>query len=93
MIWYQFCLINVREIPGTSAISKMELFVTLVNGLQLLTSVTKNSILDVAGVLDTPLNEALSGGGSFLHTVNRPYLQVDIKESLPVSSFKPNLKP
>ena len=93
MIWCQFCLINVREIPGTSAISKMELFVTLVNGLQLLTSVTKNSILDVAGVLDTPLNEALSGGGSFLHTVNRPYLQVDIKENLPVSSFKPNLKP
>ena len=38
----------------------MELFVTLVNGLQTLTNVTKNSILDVAGLLDTPLNEALS---------------------------------
>ena len=42
----------------------MELFVTLVNGLQTLTNVTKNSILDVAGLLDTPLNEALSVGGS-----------------------------
>ena len=30
------------------------------NALQALTNVTKNSILHIAGVLDTPLNEALS---------------------------------
>ena len=33
----------------------MEVFVTLVKDFQLLTNVTKNSILDVAGVLDMPL--------------------------------------
>ena len=78
-MWYQFCLTDVREVPGTPAASKMELFVILVNGLQPLTNVTKNSILEVAGVLNTPLNEALSIGGSLLHVVNRPYLQADIK--------------
>ena len=78
-IWYQFCLTGVREIPGTPAASKIELFVILVNGLHPLTNVTKNSILDVAGALDTPLNEALSIEGSLLHTMNRPYLKADIK--------------
>ena len=55
-----FCLTGVRELPETPAASKLEFFVILVNGLQPLTNVTKNSILDVARVPDTPLNEALS---------------------------------
>ena len=73
-IWYQFCLTDVREVPGTPTASNIELFVILVNGLHPLTNFTKNSILDVAGALDTPLNEALSIEGSLLHTMNRPYL-------------------
>ena len=52
MIWYQFCLKDVREVPETSAIAKIELFVQLVNGLQPLANPTKNSALDIAGVLD-----------------------------------------
>ena len=39
--------------------AKLELFVTLVNNFQQLTSVTKNLILDNAGVLDPPLNSFL----------------------------------
>ena len=35
--------------------SKMERFVIIVNGLQLLTIITKRSILDVAAALDPPL--------------------------------------
>ena len=35
--------------------SKMELFVALVSGFQLLTNVTKNSIIGVTGVLDQPM--------------------------------------
>ena len=38
-----------------AATSKMELFVIIVNGFQLLTIITKCSILDVAAVLDPPL--------------------------------------
>ena len=53
-----FCFRDVREVPGTPATSKIELFVTLVNDLQPLTKVTKNFILDVAGLVDTPINEA-----------------------------------
>ena len=34
----------------------MEFFVILVNGWKLLSNVTKNFILDVAGVVDTPLS-------------------------------------
>ena len=56
-----FCF---RPLKSLFLTRDMELFVTLVNGLQTLTNVTKNSILDVAGLLDTPLNEALSVGGS-----------------------------
>ena len=37
-----------------AATSKMELFVTIVNGFKPLTIITKRSILDVAGVLDPP---------------------------------------
>ena len=39
----------------TAAASKMERFVTIVNGFQPLTIITKRSILDVAAVLDLPL--------------------------------------
>ena len=40
----------------TAATSKMEGFVIIVNGFQPLTIITKRSILDVAAVLDPPLN-------------------------------------
>ena len=55
-----FCLTGVLEVPETPTTSKMKFFVISVNDLQPLTNVTKNSIFDVMGVLDTPLNEALS---------------------------------
>ena len=38
-----------------AATSKMESFVIIVNGWEPLTIITKNSILDVATVLDSPL--------------------------------------
>ena len=41
--------------PKDAATSKMELFVITVNGYRPLTIITKDSILDVAGVLDPPL--------------------------------------
>ena len=47
---------NLRGGSRTAATSKMELFVIIVNGFQPLTIVTKRSILDVAAVLDPPLN-------------------------------------
>ena len=46
---------KLRDVPRTSATSKMKFFVTLVNGFQPLTNVTTNSMLDLAGVLETPL--------------------------------------
>ena len=39
----------------TAATSKLERFVITANGFQLLTIITKRSILDVAAVLDPPL--------------------------------------
>ena len=39
----------------TAATSKMEHFVIILNGFQLLTLITKRSILNVAAVLDPPL--------------------------------------
>ena len=42
----------------TAATSKMERFVIIVNGFQPLTITTKRSILDVAAVLDPPLERA-----------------------------------
>ena len=49
-------LINqTRGGSRTAATSKMELFVLIVNGFQPLTIITKRSILDVAAVLDPPL--------------------------------------
>ena len=52
---------------GSYAISKMEFFATFVNGFQLLTNVTKKSILDITGVLDPPLiyYEYCKSGQSF----------------------------
>ena len=49
---------NSREIRGgstTAATSKMERFVIIVNGFKPLTIIRKRSILDVAAVLDPPL--------------------------------------
>ena len=46
---------RLKGVFRTHATTKMELFVTLVNGFQSLTNVTKTSILDVAGVLVTIL--------------------------------------
>ena len=44
-----------RGVSRTPLTSKIKLFVTLVNGFQPLTNVTKNSMLDVARFLETPL--------------------------------------
>ena len=51
LIW----TLQIRGGSRTAATSKMELFVILVNGFQPLTIITKCSILDVAAVLDPPL--------------------------------------
>ena len=48
-------IIPVRGGSRTAATSKMEHFVTIVNCFQLLTIITKSSILDCAAVLDPPL--------------------------------------
>ena len=47
--------IEFRGGSRTAATSKMEGFVIIVNGFQPLTTITKHSILDVAAVLDPPL--------------------------------------
>ena len=49
------CSDGVRGRSGTTATSKMERFVIIVNGWKPLTIITKCSILDVAAVLDLPL--------------------------------------
>ena len=49
--WSMIC----RGGSRTTATSKMECFVIIVNGFQPLTVITKRSILDVAAVLDQPL--------------------------------------
>ena len=46
---------KLRGVPRTPATSKMKLFVTLVNGFHPFTNVTKKSMSDIAGVLETPL--------------------------------------
>ena len=45
-----------RGVSRTSATSKLELFVTLVNGFQPLANATKNSIFAVGRVFDLPLS-------------------------------------
>ena len=52
-IAHQSCLF--RGMSRAPATSKMEIFVTLLIGFQLLTNVTKNPILVVVGVLDPSL--------------------------------------
>ena len=50
--------VSFKETRGgsrTAATYKMELFVIIVNSFQPLTIITKSSILDVAAVLDPPL--------------------------------------
>ena len=47
--------VTCRGESRTAATSKMERCVIIVNGFQLLTIITKHSILDVAAVLDPPL--------------------------------------
>ena len=49
-------LLNSRDGSRTVATSKMEHFVIIVSSFQPLTIITKRSILDVAAVLDRPLN-------------------------------------
>ena len=52
-------IVTERDTTGGSraaATSKMERFMIIVNGLQLLTIITKRSILDLATALDPPLN-------------------------------------
>ena len=44
-----------RDVSRTTETPKMELFVTLISSFQLLTNFTKNSIVGVTGVLDSPL--------------------------------------
>ena len=46
---------STRDGSRTTATSKMDLFVIIVNGFHPLTIITKCSILDVAAVLDPPL--------------------------------------
>ena len=52
---------NNRGGYWTAATSKMEHFVIVVNGWKPLTIITKRSILDVAAVLDPPLNNEVYG--------------------------------
>lgn len=42
--------------PGLPEVSKVESFATIVSGQKPLTIIIKRSILDIYGVLDTPLN-------------------------------------
>ena len=50
---------NTRGRSKTAATLKMECFVIIVNGWKTLTIITECSILDVATVLDLPLNTLL----------------------------------
>ena len=49
-------LVMIRGGSRAAATSKMERFVIIVNGFQPLTIITKQSILDVAVVLDPPVS-------------------------------------
>ena len=51
----QVSFIETRGGSRTAATCKMELFVIIVNSFQPLTIIKKSSILDVAAVLDPPL--------------------------------------
>ena len=47
---------DIRGGSRTAATSKMELFVIIVKDFQPLTIITKRSILDIAAILDPPLD-------------------------------------
>ena len=59
MIWLLCALLSISNLKRggsrTAATSKMELFVMIGNSFHPLTIITKNSILDIAAVLDPPL--------------------------------------
>ena len=57
-----------RSRSRTAATSKMELFVIIFNSFQLLTIITKCSVLDVAAVLDPPL---IRKGINYLNSVKK----------------------
>ena len=59
-----------RDFSRTLATFKMQLFVTLVDDIQPLTNFTKNPILDVAGLLDSPPLHFVDI--LFTYTVNPP---------------------
>ena len=48
-----------RDESGPAATSNMARFVIIVNGFQLLSIITKRSILNVAATLDPPLKNSL----------------------------------
>ena len=52
--------VNTRGGSRTAAASKMEGFVTIVNGWKPLTIITRRTILDVAAALDPPLSTSLN---------------------------------
>ena len=64
--------------PRTAATSKMERFVITVNGFQLLTIITKCSILDVAAVLDPPLADYDYIFRNFIH--NKFYMPIPVNK-------------
>ena len=53
---YPLSCSNTRGGSRTAATSKVDFFVIIVNGFQPLTIITKSTTLDVASVLDPPLN-------------------------------------
>ena len=65
-------LVRIRGGSRTAATSKLERFVILVNGL---TIITKRSILDVAAVLDPPLNISMSEKQKILRENRHSHLQ------------------
>ena len=59
MQWNDWSLYQIRGGSRAAAPSKMECFVTIVNGFQPFTIITKHSILDVASALDPLLQLVL----------------------------------
>ena len=62
--------VNFRSGPRTAATSKMESFVIIVNNFQPLTIMKEYSILDVAAVLDPPLNLMITSTKLYVPVVN-----------------------
>ena len=68
-----FLLINTRGGSKAAETSKMKHFVTIVNGFQPLTIITKCSILDVAAALDPLLNTSRFS----IKTASKVFIQRD----------------